>query len=44
MENKDLLKILNSINYSDTEIEELENISIEKIKRKKISLFVQKFI
>ena len=30
MENKDLLKLLNSINYSDDEIIELENISLEK--------------
>jgi hypothetical protein len=30
MENKDLLKLLNSIDYSDNEIIELENISLEK--------------
>ncbi|MBE6053464.1 MAG: hypothetical protein E7212_06040 [Clostridium sartagoforme] len=30
MENKDLLKLLNSIEYSDDEIIELQNISLEK--------------
>ncbi|MDV4150223.1 hypothetical protein R0131_05165 [Clostridium sp. AL.422] len=30
MENKDLLRLLNSIDYSNDEIKELENISLEK--------------